>query len=257
VWHLPPPPSSAGGSARAIVHGARLELLAPTRGGARCCCFVDLPGAPLAVGGEAGLELWHVEGAAASAKPADAARAALPFGDAGSVISLRCARAAPTTAAVSPTARSGGEPSQLASPGSAMARLVSVSTGPGGGVRLWDGNGALCAVVDDDATAGAPPRDAFFGMGGRLLLTLHGSHALRLHDVTAGGVAMSPARELSLGGRHTLSCCALSPDGEWVLALGLTALSAVELLAQKVQGGDSGAGGHVGLEPVHVRITNV
>ena len=50
--------------------------------------------------------------------------------------------------------------------------------------------------------------------------------------VVADGVPLHATE--ALGGRHALSVCALSPDGEWVLALGLTPLQAVECLAQRV-----------------------
>ena len=91
-----------------------------------------------------------------------------------------------------------------------------------------------CCLGHIPASADEPLRSACFGLGGRQVLLLSGGSDLRLFDVARDGMPLVPPQQLLFGGRHVLSFCALSPCGEWVLALGLTPLQAVELIAQDV-----------------------
>jgi hypothetical protein len=71
-------------------------------------------------------------------------------------------------------------------------------------------------------------------VGGRRALVLSEPSELRLYEIARDGVPLTPPVELHFGGRHVLSFCSLSPEADWVLALGLTPLQAVELIAQRV-----------------------
>jgi hypothetical protein len=220
---------------------------AEPRGLYSACSAAPLSGgAGFCFGGTCGLKVWTVDAGEAEAG-GDLCVAPLPatFAGAGHVqaISANSALLGGSAAVAD---------SSVVRPGLGNATptaLVSISDD---GASIWAMDGSCLGHIP---AAGEPLRGACFGLGGRQLLLLSGGSDLRLFDVARDGTPLLPPHQLLFGGRHVLSFCAISPCGEWVLALGLTPLQAVELIAQHVN--NSSSSGATSRETVSPRAVNL
>ena len=191
---------------------AAVRLAVP---GARCCTALELSDCGcFAFGGSGGLELWQMGVGASDTPPFS--RRPVTFADAGCVLSVN---AAPTTATLSAS--------------SSTSCAVLVTTSETSGCTFWNSDGQCLGVIGVSGGCGVP-RGAWLGAGGRRALILSGSSTLRLFEVAPDGTPLQPPVQLLFGGRHMLSFCALSPEADWAMALGLTPIQAVELIAQRI-----------------------